>query len=362
MRMRNIGIISFAVLGLAGSASVAQAQSREDNFRAWDTNHDGLLEIGEMQQNQANFRAMDCNKDGYLTMYEFVNRYECNGDQSVATPAPRPQAVPVPRSVPRATNRSIDRNAAAQSRFDSLDRNRDGVVSRAEWRGESAAFADVDRNRDNVVTRDEYMGLYDGAYGNNGTYDNRGTARGTANGRDRQFRDLDRNNDGVLSRSEWRGQGTSFRDADRNGDGVISRDEYYNLYGSNGTYDGPYDTANGGYGPDGSYGGYGAGRSASYDPRDQRFAGDDRNRDRRLSRSEWQGEPRAFDILDANRDGYISIEEYRDRSALADKFRSWDANRDGVLARDELRVDRSLFDRLDTDRDGVISRDEFLSM
>ena len=58
MRLRHIGI-SLAVMSFAAWAPIVSAQeSREDKFRAWDSNHDGLLSMGEMQQNQANFRAM----------------------------------------------------------------------------------------------------------------------------------------------------------------------------------------------------------------------------------------------------------------------------------------------------------------
>src|SRR6266850_3960205 len=100
MRVRHIGI-SLAVLALAGWAPVVRAQeSREDKFRAWDRNHDGLLEMGEMQQNQANFRAMDCNHDGYLDLNEFTNRYQC-GDQPAPAAEPQVQAQPQPAPQPQ---------------------------------------------------------------------------------------------------------------------------------------------------------------------------------------------------------------------------------------------------------------------
>lgn len=42
--------------------------------------------------------------------------------------------------------------AAAQDRFHGLDRNRDGVITRAEWRGSDTSFRQHDRNRDGVIT------------------------------------------------------------------------------------------------------------------------------------------------------------------------------------------------------------------
>lgn len=41
--------------------------------------------------------------------------------------------------------------AAAQGRFHGLDRNRDGVITRAEWRGNDTSFRQHDRNRDGVI-------------------------------------------------------------------------------------------------------------------------------------------------------------------------------------------------------------------
>ena|SRR5688572_20944972 len=49
--------------------------------------------------------------------------------------------------------------AAAQNRFHGLDRNRDGVVTRAEWRGNDQSFRNQDRNRDGVISGVELRGV-----------------------------------------------------------------------------------------------------------------------------------------------------------------------------------------------------------
>ena len=41
--------------------------------------------------------------------------------------------------------------AAAQGRFHGLDTNRDGVITRAEWRGNDTSFRQHDRDRDGVI-------------------------------------------------------------------------------------------------------------------------------------------------------------------------------------------------------------------
>lgn len=42
--------------------------------------------------------------------------------------------------------------ASAQGRFHGLDRNRDGVITRAEWRGNDNSFRQHDSNRDGVIS------------------------------------------------------------------------------------------------------------------------------------------------------------------------------------------------------------------
>ncbi len=48
-------------------------------------------------------------------------------------------------------------NGRLEMRFRDLDRNHDGVITRAEWRGGRAEFDRLDRNHDGVLTRDEFF-------------------------------------------------------------------------------------------------------------------------------------------------------------------------------------------------------------
>src|SRR5262245_64536145 len=79
--------------------------------------------------------------------------------------------------------------AAAQSReqprFEGLDRNGDGVISRAEWRGSDRSFRVHDLNGDGVISRDEFRGAE--------RQDDTAWTR-------ESFDALDRNQDGRLSR------------------------------------------------------------------------------------------------------------------------------------------------------------------
>ncbi len=103
-----------------------------------------------------------------------------------------------------------------------------------------------------------------------------------------------------------------------------------------------------------------------------RFRGMDVNRDGVITRSEWRGSARSFDVHDINKDGVLSgtevgINDDRDPSRsrdgwddLVDVFDSVDRNNNGVVSRDEWYGDRETFNRLDRDRNGVLRLSEFL--
>jgi EF hand len=108
------------------------------------------------------------------------------------------------------------------------------------------------------------------------------------------------------------------------------------------------------------------------DQKRMRFRGMDTNRDGVITRAEWRGSARSFDVHDINEDGVLSGTEvrvngqqdvYRDRDGwndLVDVFDSIDRNNDGVISRNEWYGDRGTFTRLDRDRNGVLRLSEFL--
>lgn len=104
--------------------------------------------------------------------------------------------------------------------FQQMDRNRDGIVTRAEWRGREADFRNQDRNRDGKLTVTEMQ------------YGTSDTRRVGNNSNQRQFESLDRNDDGTVSRTEWRharGENYEFDRLDTNRDGRIQRRELRDL-------------------------------------------------------------------------------------------------------------------------------------
>ena len=114
-----------------------------------------------------------------------------------------------------------------------------------------------------------------------------------------------------------------------------------------------------------------------------RFQGQDKNNDGRITRAEWNGNDRSFQVHDWNGDGVLSGDEVRPGARRAERptpqefegpdreyqFDDWtvrgftdlDHDRDNRITADEWHFDRESFRRADHNRDGMISRSEFLN-
>ena len=219
---------------------------------------------------------------------------------------------------------AIGGTASAQDRdqnFRNRDSNGDGVLTQGEYGGHPGNFRSLDVNGDGVLSYEEFVrrgGRVDGDQG------------GFAD----PFSVMDSNNDNVISTREWNGDRVTFRRMDDNNDGVISRREYR---------DEPVQTG-------GTW---------------QRFRDLDRNNDRVLSRREAGMSNVEFRRVDADRNGVLSMGEFRNQQVgytggnATDEFRSLDRNGNGTLSRSEANMSRSDFDRADDDNDGVLTFKEF---
>ena len=172
-----------------------------------------------------------------------------------------------------------------------------------------------------------------------------------------RFNGLDRDGDGVITRSEWRGNDRSFQNHDWNRDGVLSGDEVRSALVSEDardrqSWEGPTDWT------------------------EDRFSTLDRNRDGRLSASEWNADPWLFGRIDANGDRVVSRREFlgleydtsepwnlpgsrdTEQDDVPGRFEQFDRNDDGVITMNEWPRSESAFRRRDVDRSGAIERDE----
>ena len=107
-----------------------------------------------------------------------------------------------------------DNQSSVAPRFQGLDRNNDGIVSRSEWRGNNVSFDNQDRNNDGVLSREELL-------------EPAGRRAGTGGIRrsDYDFDALDVNNNNRIERREWQARLDQFTRFDTNGDNFLTRAE-----------------------------------------------------------------------------------------------------------------------------------------
>jgi hypothetical protein len=110
----------------------------------------------------------------------------------------------------------LDAQQSRRMRFRGMDVNRDGVITRSEWRGNARSFETHDTNRDGVLSGLE-VDITD---------------RDAARERDGWddlvdvFDSVDRNNDGAIARDEWYGDRATFNRLDRDRNGVLRLSEF----------------------------------------------------------------------------------------------------------------------------------------
>ena len=99
--------------------------------------------------------------------------------------------------------------AQDQMRFRAMDRNGDGVITRAEWQGNDQAFRQQDRNGDGILSGDEVR-VAQGAGMSNvfALVDSDGNGKVTTQEWRRAFTQLDINRDGLLTEDELRSRST----------------------------------------------------------------------------------------------------------------------------------------------------------
>jgi hypothetical protein len=124
--------------------------------------------------------------------------------------------------VPLASATPQDRSSEAQdrsiqTRLSAMDRDNDGVITRAEWRGSDEGFREQDTNDDGVLSGDEVRFARRRGVD---PYDDEGPPER------RRFAVLDVNDNGVITSGEWDRPADEFRALDRDGDGVLTRQEY----------------------------------------------------------------------------------------------------------------------------------------
>jgi Ca2+-binding EF-hand superfamily protein len=173
-----------------------------------------------------------------------------------------------------AQSNRVQTNSGRRMRFQGMDGDGDGVITRREWRGSAQSFRRQDLNADGVLSGDEVWlpaGQEDPLFGD------RNVDQGSL---DAAFRRADFNSDGAIDRNEWYGDFMTFDRVDRNNDGRINRSEFFG---------------------DGTVGTSG---SATFNELD-------RNGNGVITANEWIGARAAFNAVDTDNDGVITRDEYQ---------------------------------------------------
>jgi Ca2+-binding EF-hand superfamily protein len=168
------------------------------------------------------FGRADTNADGYLKGEEIVKgwleRYDSDGDGKVG----RSEFVEICTRPPKLRHVTPMRDVAARARFDLMvfDKNRDGVVQRDEYPGDSNKFKEYDKNRDGSWSFEEIVPLAE---------DEIADIRKKMKNPNRYdflvLFDSDKDND--VSLDEYDGPMDDFRKHDKDSDGVVTYDELY---------------------------------------------------------------------------------------------------------------------------------------
>ena len=172
-----------------------------------------------------------------------------------------------------------------------------------------------------------------------------GAPSGSAANNPIRFRNMDRNGNSVIERDEWRGNPASFDTLDWNRDGVLSGDELQAGAGRGGRRAAEID-----FNP-----------AAPETWNEPTFRELDRNRDNRITSSEWFHSADYFRRADRNRDGALTVDEFSGGGTSAGPldFAGLDTDRSGTITPNEWRWTTRSFNRYDTDGDGLLTRREF---
>lgn len=228
---------------------------------------------------------------------------------------------------------SAQRGAGNQGgmRFREMDINRDGVITRNEWRGSAQSFDVHDWNGDDRLSGEEVRT-------GNRRFETQppeqdfdpDDADGFTNWTEAGFRSLDHNRDGRINANEWHYGTEVFYRVDQNRNGALERAEFL--------------------------------ATDVDDDREDRFEYLDANGNNTIERNEWHGSAASFNALDRNRNGVLTRLEVSGQAAPQpqprDQFASLDVNRNNVISADEWHWSRRSFEMQDTNRDGVLTRQE----
>jgi Ca2+-binding EF-hand superfamily protein len=331
-QLRDGATVRDIVRGVVSSSEHQQrfmpSGNREANERAVSNLYRHILgrnpDPGGLQANVAGLESSGASVviDALLNSAEYQQAY---GDMGV----PGSPGLRYCGSQAQGSAGTTGRTAPAAMRFTAMDSNRDGRITRGEWRGTEQSFKNHDWNNDAVLSGDEVRSgatrpapAFDETDFNERSLDRFDSWTAAS------FTSIDHNRDNRITENEWHHGYEVFRRVDRNADGALSRNEFL--------------------------------ATDVDDDREDSFDNLDANNDGRVDRSEWHGSAETFKWLDRNNNNLLSrAEVVGEQRPAADRFANLDIDRNGRLTIEEWHWSRRSFNQQDGDRDGAITRREF---
>jgi Ca2+-binding EF-hand superfamily protein len=195
MRIQALIAASAMVVCAAGFALPAQA-GQGHFMRYFDSNNDGVVTPEEFNQASGErFTKMDANGDGKVTVEEFTNYVQ--------------------------TRRADHR----EKRFEGMDSDKNGSISKEEWLAAQQARAErkfqrMDKDSNGSISTEEYQSCNHKGKHKHGHKHKGGKFSA------RIFSHMDTNGDGVVTQDESHAAWTNwYKKLDANGDGTVTADE-----------------------------------------------------------------------------------------------------------------------------------------
>ena len=276
---RAAAMVTLAILttsALAGDEPMKEGKPAADNRTKAEVAADA----------QSQFTRADANGDGYLKGEEivkgWVERYDLDADGRVS----RTEFMEISTRPPKLRHPSPMRDPVARLRLDmaSFDKNKDGVIQKDEYPGDQVKFRAYDRNKDEALSQPEALAMAEDEIAD--------IRKKMKNPNRYEFLVLfDADKDNNVSLDEFDGSAADVKKYDKDGDGVVTYDELY---------------------PEKMMDRMRKAEDAAPKAPDLSMLDTmDKNKDGKVSRDEFKGTDGAWQRLDRNGDGVVTIADAR---------------------------------------------------